>query len=83
MIQNKFITYNLKIKGNTPYPILFIESGLSPIESTTMFRYLMYKKNLYNMDSKRLSKIASHFSKNNHLRLKRGWYKDAQYWLNH
>ena len=50
MIQKKFITYNLKIKGNTPYPILLIGSGLSPIESTTMFRYLMYKKKLENME---------------------------------
>ena len=50
MIQNKFITYNLKIKGNTPYPILLIEYGLSPIENTTMFRYLMYKKKLDNME---------------------------------
>ena len=32
MIQKQFITYNLKIKGNTPYPILLIEFGLSPIE---------------------------------------------------
>jgi hypothetical protein len=32
-IQKNFITYNLKIKGNTPYPILLIEVSLSPIES--------------------------------------------------
>ena len=83
MIQKQFITYNLNIKGNAPYPILLIKVGLSPIESTTMFRYLMYKKNLYNMDSKRLPKIASNFSQNHHLRLKREWHKDAQYWLNH
>lgn len=49
MIQKKFITYNLKIKGNTPYPILLIKVGLSPIESMAMFNYLIYKKNLYNM----------------------------------
>ena len=49
MIQKKFITYNFKIKGNTPYPILLIEFGLSPIESTVMFRYMMYKKKLENM----------------------------------
>ena len=50
MIKKKFITYNLKIKGNTLYPILLIEFGLSPIESTTMFRYPMYKKKLDNME---------------------------------
>ena len=50
MIQYQFITYNLKIKGNTPYPVLLIELGLSPIESITMLRYLMYKKKLDNME---------------------------------
>ena len=50
MIQKQFITYNLKIKRNTPYPILLIESGLSPIESMAMFRYLMYKKKLDNLE---------------------------------
>lgn len=54
MTQNKFITYNLKVKGNTPYPILLIEVGISPIESTTMFRYMMYNKNICNMKSKRI-----------------------------
>ena len=83
MIQEKFITYNLKIKGNTPYPILLIEAGLSPIESTTMFRYMMYKKKLYNMESKRLPKIALNFCQNPYFRLKCGWHKDAQSWLNH
>jgi hypothetical protein len=33
-IQKNFIIYNLKIKGNTPYPILLVETNLSPIEST-------------------------------------------------
>ena len=42
-IQKWFITYNLKIKSNTPYPILLIEAGVSPIESIAMTRYLMYK----------------------------------------
>ena len=77
MIQYKFITYNLKIKRNTPYPILLIEAGLSPIESMAMFKYLMYKKKLYNMESKRLPKIAFNFSQNPHLHLKRGWHKDS------
>jgi hypothetical protein len=81
-IQKNFITYNLKIKGNTPYPILLIEVSLSPIESMTMTRYLMYKNKLNNMEDKRLPKIASNSSQN-HLRLKQGWHKDAQSWLNH
>ena len=50
MIHKKFRTYNFKIKGNTPYHILLIEVGLSPIESTTMFRYMMYNKKLDNME---------------------------------
>ena len=37
-IQKRFITYNLKIKSNTPYLILFIEVDLSPIESLAMIR---------------------------------------------
>ena len=57
MIQMKFITYNLNIKGNTPYPILLIETCLSPIESVTMFRYLMYKKKIYNMEAKSSPKL--------------------------
>ena len=83
MIQKQFITYNFKIKGNISYLIFLIEADLSPIESKTMFRYLMYKNKLYNMESKRLPKIASNFSQNPHLRLKCRWHKDAQSWLNH
>jgi hypothetical protein len=45
-IQKNFITYNLKIKGNTPYLILLVETILSPIESMAMTRYLMYKNKL-------------------------------------
>jgi hypothetical protein len=56
-IQNNFIIYNLKIKGNTPYPNILLETSLSPIESMAMTRYLMYKKNL-NMEEKMLPKIA-------------------------
>ena len=82
MIQNKFITNNLKIKGSIPYPTLLIEASVSPIECTTMFRYMMYKKKLYNMEAKRLPKITSNSSKN-HLRLKQGWHKDAKSWLDH
>jgi hypothetical protein len=81
-IQKNFITYNLKIKGNTPYPILLIEASLSPIESIAMIRYLTYKNKINNMDDKRLPKIASNSSQN-HQRLKRGWHKDAKSWLNH
>ena len=53
-----FITYNLKIKINTPYPILLIEVGLSPIKSMAMTRYLMYKHKINNMGDQRLPKIA-------------------------
>jgi len=74
MIQKQFITYNLNIKGNNPYHILFIEVGLFPIESVTMFTYLMYKKKLHNMESKRPPKIGSNFSKNPHMCPKRGWH---------
>jgi hypothetical protein len=81
-IQKCFITYNLKIKGNTPYPILLIEVSLSPIESMAMTRYLMYKNKINNMEDKRLPKIASNSSQN-HLQLKQGWHKDAKSWLNH
>jgi hypothetical protein len=81
-IQKNCITYNLKIKGNMFYPILLLEANISPIESTTMTRYLMYKNKLNNMEEKRLPKIASKSSRN-HLRLKRGWHKYAQSWLNY
>jgi hypothetical protein len=47
-----------------------------------MTRYLMYKNKLNNMEDKRLPKIASKSSRN-HLRLKRGWHKDAQSCLIH
>ena len=40
-IQKRFITYDLKIKINTSYPILLIEVGLSPIESLAMIRLLL------------------------------------------
>ena len=43
------ITYNVKIKSNTPYPILLIEVGLFPNESMAMTRYLMYKHKINNM----------------------------------
>ena len=72
---------NLKIKGNTPYPIL-LETRISPIEIMAMTRYLMYKNKLNNMEDKRLSKIASKSSHNNH-RLKRGWHKDSRSWINY
>jgi hypothetical protein len=73
---------NLKIKGNKPYPMLLIETRLSPIESMTMTRYIVYKKKINNMENKRLSKIASISSKK-HLWLKRSWHKDVKSWLNH
>ena len=83
LIQKQFITYNLKIKGDTPYHILLIEASLSPIESMVMFRYLIYKNKLYNTEAKRFPKIASNSSQNPHLRLKQDWHKDAHSWLNH
>ena len=70
-IQKNFITYNLKIKRNTPYPILLLETSLPPIESMAMTRYLMYKNKLNIMEDKKLPKIASKSSCNLH-RLKRG-----------
>jgi hypothetical protein len=75
-IQKNFVTYNLKIKGNTPYPILLLEKSLSLIESRDMTRYLMYKNKLNNMEDKRLPKIASK-SIHNHHQLRQGWHNGA------
>jgi len=80
-IQKCFITYNLKIKGNTSYHMLLTEASLSPIERTTIIMYLMYKRNINNMDDKMLPKINSN-SNQNHQRLNRGWHKDVKSWLN-
>jgi hypothetical protein len=63
-IQKHLITYNLKIKGNTPYLILLVEAILSPIENMAMTRYLIYKNKVNNMEDKRLCKIASNSSRN-------------------
>ena len=76
-IQKRFIMYNLKIKSNTPYPILLIRVGLSPIESLAMTRLLLYKHKINNMGDHRLPKLAFNSSQN-HLRLKQGWYKDTR-----
>ena len=81
-IQNRFITYNLKIKINTPYPILLIKVGLSPIKSMAMTRYLMYKHKINNMGNERLPKIALNLSQNQ-LRLKRCWCEYTMAWLKH
>ena len=62
-IQKRFITYNLKIKRNTPYPILLIEVGLSPIESLAMTRLLLYKHKINKMGDHRLPKITLNSSK--------------------
>jgi len=70
-IQKRFITYNLKIKINTPYPILLIEVGVSLIESLAMTRLLLYKHKINNMGDHRLPKLAFNSSQN-HLWLKRG-----------
>jgi len=69
--------YNLKIKSNTPYPILLIEVGLSPTESLDMTRLLLYKNKINNMGDHRLPKVAFNSSQN-HLRFKGGWYKDTR-----
>ena len=81
-IQKRFITYNLKIKSNTPYPILLIEVVLSSIESLAMTRLLLYKCKLNNKGDHRLPKLALNSSQN-HQRLKRGQYKNTRAWLNH
>ena len=49
-IQKRFIMYNLKIKSNTPYPILLIEVGISPTESLAMTMLLFYKHKINNME---------------------------------
>jgi len=74
MIQKQFITYNLNSKGNNPYHILFIEVGMSAIGSATKFTYLMYKKKLHNMESRRPPKITSSFGKNLRRCPKLGWH---------
>ena len=57
-IHKLFINYNLKIKSNTPYHILLIEVGLSPIESLAMTRLLVYKHKINNMGDHILPKLA-------------------------
>jgi hypothetical protein len=64
------------------YPIVLLETCLSPIERMVMTRYLMYKNKLNNMEDRRLPKIASKSSHNHH-RPKRGWHKDARSLLNY
>jgi hypothetical protein len=56
-VQKNFITYNLKIKGNIPCPILLIEVSISPIEGMAMIRYLMYKNNINNMKTRGSPKL--------------------------
>ena len=73
--------YNLKIKSNTHH-ILLIEVGLPPIESLAMTRFLLYKHKINNMGDHRLHNLALN-SIQNHLRLKRGWYKDTKAWVNY
>lgn len=70
-------TYNLKIKSNTPYLIFLTKNSLYLIESMIISWYLMYKKKLYNMETKRFSKISSNSSQNPYLWLKQGWHKDS------
>ena len=81
-IQKRFIMYNLNINNNTPYPILLIQVGLSPIESLAMTRLLLYKHKINNMGDHILLKLALNSSQI-HLRLKQGWYKYTRALLNH
>ena len=69
------------MKNNTPYHILLIEVDLSHIEIMVATRYLMYNEKIFNMEEKSLPTIASNSSQN-HMWLKKGWYKDSKYWLN-
>ena len=55
--------------------------SLSIIESLAMTRLLLYKHKINNMGDHRIPKLALN-SIQNHLRLKRGWYKDTKAWLN-
>ena len=73
---------NVKIKSNTPYPILLIEVILPPIEIIAMTRYLMYKHRINNMGNERLPKVALNSSQNQ-LCLKQCWCKDTMAWLTH
>ena len=68
-IHKCFITYNLKIKSNTPYHILLIEVGLSPIENLDMTRLMLYKHKLNSIGDHILPNLALNSSQN-HLRLK-------------
>ena len=56
--------------------------GLSPIESLAMTRLMLYMHKINNMRDHRLPELAFNSSQN-HLRLKRGWYKNTKAWLNH
>ena len=61
-IQKHFIAYNLKIKSNTPYPIILIEVGISHIESLAMARLLLYKHKLNSIGDHKLPNIALNLS---------------------
>lgn len=69
------------MKNNTPYHILLIEVDLSHTEIMVATRYLMYNHKIFNMEEKSLPTTASNSSQN-HMRLKKGWYKYSKYWLN-
>ena len=56
--------------------------GLSSIEILAMTRILLYKHKINNMGDHRIPKLNLN-SIQNHLRLKRYWYKDTRDWLNH
>ena len=62
-IQKNCITYNLKIKGNTPYIILVIQFRLSLIESMAMTKHIMYKNQINTVGDKRFPNISSYLFK--------------------
>jgi len=76
-----FIIYNIKIKSNTPYPILFLEVELPHIKSKVIIRYIIYSHKVINTKNKKLHRIVVN-SNESHMRLKKGWHKDIDSWLN-
>ena len=62
----RVILYGCEVQGcsNTPYPILHIEVGISPIEILAMTRLLLYTHEINNMGDHRLPKLALNSSQN-------------------
>ena len=78
---------NVSQEINKNVLVHFINNLFSSYNFASIFylitRYLIYKKKLYNMDANGFPKIASNFSQNLQLRLKWGWHKDVESWLDH